>query len=189
MTTPKVESIGLIAHYSDQGDWAFEAALGMARKRPARLNVFHFLESPYDVPVDRTPASIPVREYDDSFLVRKDRELRERWEDRLGDFVEIGYRVCDNVRHNLELRRCLMKKEYQILIVPYTSADATFGNLPIEEFAFRYTAPMMLVGPESPGQCVLNPPAVLLTRSGDPLITGEWRAVPKPRQLHTAPVI
>ena len=189
MTTPRIDSIGLIAHYSEVGDWAFESALRMARARPARLNVFHFLESPYGVPLDQPPASVQPKHYDEQFLVRKDRELRERWEDRLGDFVEIGYRVCEDVRHNLELRRCLMKKEYQILIVPYVSPDASFGNMPIEEFAYRYTAPLMLVGPDRPDQCALNPPAVILNESGGPLLPERWRPLRKPERLQTAPAI
>ena len=42
-----MNGIGLCAIFSRQGDWAFDYALRLARKHKTRLNIFHFLESPY----------------------------------------------------------------------------------------------------------------------------------------------
>ena len=44
MTTTAIESVGFCAHYSPQGDWAFDFALRLASRNSKRLNVFHFLK-------------------------------------------------------------------------------------------------------------------------------------------------
>lgn len=188
MTTPKMEKIGLVAHYSKQGDWAFETAFRLARTGNASLNIFHFLESPYEVPVDTAPSSPSECTYDAKALVEWDRKLREYYEDRLEDFVDVGFRVCENGRHNLELRRCLKRKEYQLLIVPYLDYGVTFGNMPIEEFAYRFNAPLLLVGPEHRDQYLLNLPGSVLDRSVD-FMLGDWVPVHKPSEFQNLPVI
>jgi hypothetical protein len=42
-----MNGIGLCAVFSRQGDWAFDYALSLARHYQTKLNIFHFLESPY----------------------------------------------------------------------------------------------------------------------------------------------
>ena len=42
-----IKSIGFCSHYSQQGDWAFDFALELARKNGLQLNVFHWLDSPF----------------------------------------------------------------------------------------------------------------------------------------------
>ena len=42
MTSIAVQDIGFCAHFSRQGDWAFEFALSLARRLGHRLNVFYF---------------------------------------------------------------------------------------------------------------------------------------------------
>jgi len=188
MTTPTIHKIGLVAHFSPQGDWAFETALGLARTRTATLNVFQFLESPYDVPLDRPPAEVAVRDFETWELIEADRILRERYEDRLGDFVDVGFRVCGSARHNLELRQCLRRKEYQLLIIPYREYGASFGNMPIQEFAFRFPAPILLVGPEHDRQFHLNLPAEAIDASVD-LGLGEYLPVREPGEYQSLSVI
>jgi len=188
MTTPRIEKIGLVADYSRQGDWAFETALEIARARGASLNVFHFLESPYKAPLDRAPSRVPAMEVDDQTLVQMDRELREYYDERLGDFVEVGFRVCDSGRHNLELRLCLKRKEYQVLVIPHLGYGAPFGNMPIEEFAYRFNAPIILVGPERPDQRLLNTPAQVILGSVS-LPLGAWSPISAPSTFQTLSVI
>ena len=188
MTTPRINKIGLVAHYSERGDWAFDAALRLARSRGAILNVFSFVESPYEAPLDKSPAEVPAREYDEKYLIQEDRFLREHYEDRLGDFVDVGFRVCESGRHNLELRQCLKRKEYQLLIIPYTNFGATFGNMPIEEFAYRFNAPVMLVGPDRASQYHLNPPAQVIAGSAG-LLSDTWTSIQTPSEFQELPVI
>ncbi len=50
MTAISMEKVGLIAHYSEQGDWAFDAAFEFARESELQLNTFFFLKSSFDMP-------------------------------------------------------------------------------------------------------------------------------------------
>jgi hypothetical protein len=188
MTTPRIEKIGLVAHYSEVGNWTFETALAIACQRRIVLNVFSFLESPYEASLDTAPGDAPIRRYAKRTLVEKDRELREYYDDRLGDFIDAGFRVCESGRHNLELRSCLKRKEFQILLIPYLEYGVPFGNMPIEEFAYRFNAPILLVGPESPDQYHLNPPGEVLSRSLDLEIT-DWKSIQEPTRYQELPVI
>ena len=47
MTTTAIHAVGFCAHYSRQGDWAFQLALNMARAENLQLNIFHFFSDPY----------------------------------------------------------------------------------------------------------------------------------------------
>ena len=42
-----MNGVGLCAIFSRQGDWAFDYALSLARHYKTKLNIFHFLASPY----------------------------------------------------------------------------------------------------------------------------------------------
>ena len=188
MTTPRVEKIALVSHFSEVGDWAFDAALQMGRVRQTALNIYYFLESPFEVPRNVAPADLDVAEYDEPTLVAREREVREHFEDRLGEFVEVGFRVCPTGRHNLELRRCLLRREYQLLIIPYLRHGVGFGNMPLEEFAYRFAAPVLLVGPERPNEYRFNPFAGVVHGSAH-LVYGPWQAINAPAELQTLPVV
>jgi hypothetical protein len=165
MTILNVEKIGLVADYSERGDWAFDLAFSLTKIRNLHLNIFHFLESPYDVPIDIIPSDIPMKEYDGNEIVSLDRKLREYYDGKLGDYVDVGFRVCENARHNFELKRCLREREYHILVIPHIRKSVNFGNMPIEEFAYRFNAPVILVGPTRPDEYRINPAAKMLIDS------------------------
>ncbi len=170
MTTVAMDSIGLCAHFSVKGDWAFDFAFTLARKHKCQLNIFYFLRSPYEKYVEPPGGS---RKVDDSVLVATDRKLREYYDKCLGDYVDVGFKVCMETRHAKELRTCLMNREYLLLVIPHLEKGITFGNIPIEEFAYRFTAPVVLVGPDRPDQYHLNPSAVLLMDKLE-LPEGSW---------------
>ena len=165
MTIFNVEKIGLVADYSERGDWAFNLAFSLARIRNLHLNIFHFLESPYDIPLDIEPSNIPIKEVDSDEMVSLDRKLREYYDEKLGDYVDVGFRVCENARHNFELKRCLREREYHILVIPHIREGVNFGNMPVEEFAYRFHAPVILVGPDRPDEYRINPAAKMLIDS------------------------
>ncbi len=56
-----------------------------------------------------------------------------------------------------------MDQEYQVLVLPYRDLRAPFAGRPIEEFAYTFGAPIVLVGPQRPDQFTVNPPAALLS--------------------------
>jgi hypothetical protein len=187
MTMMAIEKIGLVADYCKQGDWAFAVAFGLARTRK-QLNIFRFLDSPFNVPLDITPSQLLTRALTEQELVAKDRALREYYDDSLDDYENVGFRICESGRHNLELLRCLRKRDYQLLVIPYVRFGATFGNTPIEEFAYRFSAPVVLVGPRQADELHFNSPALLVA---DELNLGDCqiRPIKKPRRLQALSTI
>jgi hypothetical protein len=188
MTTPRIEKIALVSHFSEVGEWAFQAALRLGRAKETALNIYYFIESPFEVPGDVVPEDLPSTHVDEASMVQTERRVREHFEDALGDFEEVGFRICATGRHNLELRRCLLRREYQLLIIPYLRRGVSFGNMPIEEFAYRFTAPVMLVGPDHSEQYHCNPFADVMHGSTH-LVLGSWHPIAEPTSLQTLPVL
>jgi len=156
MTTLSVDAVGLCAHFSVQGDWAFDYAFALARRREVPLNVFHFLEDPFD-PADTTGRGLAPEDRA-RLIVDRERELRFRYEDKLGDFLIAGFRLCEENEWT-ELHRCLTKREFQVLVLPWPRHGCTFGRRPLEQFAEAFVCPIVVVGPDSPYELSLNHPA------------------------------
>lgn len=155
MTMVTLKSVGLCAHYSPVGDRAFRYALALARRDRIQLNIFHFSAEPQ---------------------ARADFELRQYYEDRLGDYLDVGFRVCEGEK-TVELRRCLFRGEYQLLVVPYLERGAPFGETTIEDFALRFLSPVVLVGRWRKVRYYLNSQAMLLADRLN-LFRGTWRPIP-----------
>jgi len=173
MTTLTINAVGLCADYSPSGDRAFRYALSLARAHGLQLNVFAFLEDPFEPGSGVGGLSRQERE---SRMIAADRKLRLHYEDRLADFVDVGFKVCEG-REGEELRRCLKRREYQLLVVPYRDHGMPFGDMPVEEFANRFLSPVVLVGPWRKVRYYLNAQAVHLSDKLH-LYEGTWRAIP-----------
>jgi hypothetical protein len=153
------EGVGLCAFFTKQGDWAFDYALALARLHHVKLNIFHFLESPYKmrrdivfVDAERTKTAYITPE----FLTQKDRELRDLFDERVGDYVDVGFRLCEG-NHEWELRKCFKKGQYDVLVIGYSEKGADFGgSTTIERFANSFNAPVVLVGPDAPDSFSIN---------------------------------
>ncbi len=159
MTTPAFKAVGLCAHYSPQGDWAFRFALDLARSQRVQLNIFHFLADPYaEEEAAATGLAEPERE---QAVIERERELRFYYEDKLGDYLEAGFRLCEGEGWT-ELHHCMCKQEFQLLVLPYPSDDAHFAGRPLTAFASAFACPVVLVGPTRPDEYHLNSPAVFL---------------------------
>ncbi|MGO8879368.1 MAG: universal stress protein [Desulfomonilaceae bacterium] len=174
-----MNGIGLCAVFSRQGDWAFDYALGLARKHQTRLNIFHFLESPYTlrrdvvfVDAEKTQTAPVTPE----LIAEKDKELRMGFDSRLGDYVDVGFRLCEGV-HEIELRKCFKKGDYEVLVIGYQRKGASFGGTTtIEEFCHKFHGPVVLVGPEAPDMFYINGPAKkMLDQLNIP--EGKWRMI------------
>jgi len=154
-----MQAIGLCALFSRQGDWAFDYALTLARKHSAKLNVFQFLESPYAirrdvvfVDAEKTKTAVVSPE----LIAEKDKELRMAYDERLGDDVDVGFRLCEG-SNEWELKKCFKKGEYEVLVIGYQAKGADFGGTTtIEEFAHRFHGPLVLVGPENADEFYVN---------------------------------
>ena len=173
MTVVAINSVGFCAHYSPQGDWAFQHALRLARQRSLQLNVFHFMCDPYEtadcVEERHTRAEL------ERMAFERERELRMYYDELAGDYLDVGFRLCWD-RSWRELHRCLMIGEFQVLFLARPTHDARFSGLPIEEFAHGFVCPVALVGPNRPNQVRLNSSAALVAdKLGIP--AGDWERI------------
>lgn len=160
MTVPNINAIGFCAHYSPQGDWAFQYALDLSKKHSLQLNVFHFLADPYD-PTDQSLKTLPKDRLDE-IVIEKEKELRLYYDKLAGDYLNVGFRLCYDESWR-ELHRCLLIKEFQLLVLGYLTPTAIFARKEICGFADSFVSPVVLVGPESPHEYWLNSRAALLT--------------------------
>lgn len=183
MTLTTIRSVGFCAHYSEHGDWAFDYALELSRKRSCQLNVFHFLSNPYD-PRDRV-GRILTGEARDLWIIEREKELRLYYDERAGEYLDVGFRLCED-NECKELHRCLLTSEFQVLVLPYPAPDAVFGKRSLEEFADLFISPVVLVGPQRREQIHLNSRAALIvdqlelsTRTWDPIARIAVKALPK----------
>jgi hypothetical protein len=160
MTVVRLRAVGFCAHYSKQGDWAFQYALSLSRRHSLQLNVFHFLSDPYD-PLDTTSRDLS-KEKKSKLAIDKERELRMYYDEQAGDYLDVGFRLCEDNEWT-ELHRCLVKKEFQILVLGFRSEDTYFGGRPILEFANNFISPVVLVGPKYRDEFYLNASAALIS--------------------------
>jgi hypothetical protein len=173
MAIPTINAVGFCAHYSPQGDWAFRYALELSERHSLQLNVFHFLENPYD-PDDDSAAGLS-RDERVRVAIEKERELRLYYDNLAGDYVNVGFRLCERSEWQ-ELHRCLLVREFQLLVLGYPKPPAVFAGKPIEEFADSFISPVILVGPDRGDQLHLNTRAALIARRLG-LPEGTWNAI------------
>ena len=157
-----VKGVGLCALFSRPGDWAFDYALALARAHQCRLNVFYFLQSPYKLRRDVVfvdAAHTQTAPVTPELIAQKDRELREQFDDRLGDYTDVGFRLCEGA-DEWELRKCFRRGQYDVLVIGYEKRGANFGGTnTIEGFALSFKGPVVMVGPDAPDSFYLNQPA------------------------------
>lgn len=173
-----MKSIGLCSHYSRQGDWAFHYAFRLARENDVKLNIFHWLESPFrfrrEIVYVNDKKKDVVR-ITEELRVKKELELREYYESWLGDFVNVGFKLCEG-NEGAELSRCLHKREYDLLIMGYLERGTDFGGQIIEKFASKFRVPVVMVGPDKPNSYYLNRRAVdILDQLG--IGEGDWNLI------------
>jgi hypothetical protein len=159
MTRQGLYAVGFCAHYSQPGDWAFDYALKLSQTNNLQLNVFHFLENPYD-PSDNSGENLS-REEQAKIAIERERELRLYYDQRAGDYLNVGFRFCEDNEWT-ELHRCLLVREFQVLVLANISHGAVFAGKPIEQFAHAFVSPVVLVGPDRPDQFMLNSRAAMM---------------------------
>ena len=159
MAIPTFNAVGFCAHYSKQGNWAFDFALQLSYKHNVQLNVFHFLQDPYDPDYTKTKY-LSCSELN-KMAIAEEKKLRLYYDKRAGEYLNIGFRECYEDSWT-ELHRCLKISEFQLLILGYTKKGAVFVRKPIEEFANDFISPVILVCPKNPEQYCFNNQAALL---------------------------
>jgi hypothetical protein len=155
MTRQALRGIGYCARMTAAGDRAFTYALELALSHDVRLNIFSFPSPPCQPHVsrgrrgERAPLSRETK-------TNLERETRLYYDQLLGGYVNVGFRLCEGDEEP-ELRRCLvMKRDYDILVLAYEGYRCQFGGRAIEEFAEAMPCPTVLAGPERPDQFFIN---------------------------------
>jgi hypothetical protein len=174
-----MNGIGLCAVFSRQGDWAFDYALRLARKHKTKLNIFHFLDSPYVlrrdvvfVDAEKTKTAPVTPE----LVAEKDKDLRFKYDDLLGDYTDVGFRLCEG-NDEVELKKCFRKGDYEVLVIAYQAKGAEFGGTTtIEKFVSNFHGPVVLVGPDAPDQYFLNDKAKEVLRDLN-IPEGKWHLI------------
>ncbi len=155
MTVQAIRGVGFCARMTRSGDWAFDYALDLAVEQDVRLDIF-FFPTPPSRPHPSRGRSGELGAMSEEQRIRTEKDIRLYYDQILGDFVNVGFRLCEGDEEP-ELRRCLLiRKEYDVLVLAYEGYRCRFGNRTIEEFAESMPCPTVLVGPEAPRQFALN---------------------------------
>lgn len=172
MTVKRLSGIGYCARLSRAGDWAFEFALHLAQRYDVRLNIFFFPDPPCKPHAarGRHGERVWISEVE---KIEMERRVRLYYDERLGDFLNVGFRLCEGDEEPELLRCLLIRKDYDILVLAYEHRGCRFGARPIEEFAERMACPTVLVGPGQSDEYHVNAPARLWTETLG-LENGEW---------------
>ncbi|GAB4529629.1 MAG: hypothetical protein Kow0063_06850 [Anaerolineae bacterium] len=156
-----MKSIGLCTHFTQTDEWAFDYALKLAQTHGARLNICHWLESPYTIRRDIVYNDLfkPTRTVNvtPELLTRLELQLREYYEPRLGDFTEVAFKLCEGA-YQVELVRCFRQHLLDLVVMGHQPAsEQTPGEgRPLEEFAAGIRYPIVVVGLDGPGSFLLN---------------------------------
>jgi hypothetical protein len=178
MTVQRISRVGLCASMTAVGDRALDFALELAKRYAVRLDIFLFSGDPFR-PHEPRGRHGELKPLDRREAIDLEREARIYHDARLGDFVDVGFRLCEG-DEDPELRRCLhFRHECDVLVLPVPFAGCMFGGRPIGEFAESLPCPVVLVGPKESGPPRLNSAAGLLAeRLG--LEVADWQPLAEP---------
>ena len=160
MTTPRIKAIGYCANDTEPGEWAFSLALDMASRHRLQLNIFQFVSDPYR-DGDGADPEVTAADRNAVDLVEMEKRLRLHYDDLLGEYTDVGFRLCEDNEWT-ELHRCLCKQEFQLLVMANPYPNTLFGKRTLVDFARNFVSPVVLVGPTAPTELSLNAPAKLV---------------------------
>jgi hypothetical protein len=178
-----MKKIGFCTHFTQTDNWAFDYALGLARRHEWQLTVCHWLNSPYNLRRDMVYSSLHEKAHlqpvTPQLLTRLELELRQYYDPRLADFTQIAFKLCEGM-YQVELVRCLRQNLLDLVVMGYQKAeDEASGEQALEDFALHLPYPMVIVGPDAPDQFILNQAAEKWLVELE-LPEGNWRSVNSP---------
>jgi hypothetical protein len=155
-----MKTIGLCTHFSQTDEWAFNFALELARKHSWKLTICHWLNSPYSLRRDMVYPTLSEggepQPITPELLTKLELELRQYFEPKLGDFTNVAFKLCEGM-YQVELTRCFRQNLLDLVVLGYPPHDpATSNEQPIEEFAAHLDHPIVIVGPDTADQFMLN---------------------------------
>jgi hypothetical protein len=176
-----MKKIGLCTHFSQSDGWAFDFALGLARKRGWQLIICHWLNSPYSLRRDIVYPTLheggEPQAVTPKLLTQLELELRQHFESKLGDFTNVAFKLCEGM-YQVELTRCFRQNLLDLVVIGYQPGNAqmTSGEQRLEEFATHLDYPMVIVGPDEPDHYMLNKTAESWLDELQ-LPEGSWQAI------------
>lgn len=183
-----IKTIGLCTHFTQTDDWAFDYAFKLAQMRRLQLNICHWLESPYrirrDIVYDHLLKPTRAVAVTPELLGKLELQLREYYEPKLGDFTDVGFRLCEGA-YQVELIRCFRQNLLDMVVMGYQSPpeDPYAGERPLEEFAANLAYPLVIVGLEGPESFLVNQKAFGMLEQLD-LPEGSWKVI-QPALVHS----
>jgi hypothetical protein len=158
-----VKKIGLCTHFSQSDQWAFDFALELVRRNDWQLTICHWLDSPYSLRRDIVyptlrqegePQPVTPR-----LLTQLELELRQHFEPKLGDFTNVAFKLCEGM-YQVELTRCFRQNLLDLVVIGSQRDEQMISaEQPLVDFAAQLNHPLVIVGPQSPDQFLLNPAA------------------------------
>lgn len=144
-------TIGLCTHFSQTDEWAFDYALTLAKANKWHLIICHWLQSPYSLRRDMVnddlfnpQKTVPV---DEKLLVKLEYQLREYFDQKLGDFTDVAFKLCEG-NYQVELNRCIRQHLLDLVVMGYQDQQdlQEDSERPQELFALEADFPMIIVG-------------------------------------------
>ena len=130
----KYERILYCTDFSEDADYALLSALDMAEKYQARLFVLHVLPSPYKYMrsiVDNQKGGGQETFVSPDILAEGSRQLKERYEPKMGDFTNYQFHVVEGVPF-VEIVRFARSKNIDFIILGAAGSSelerTTFGS-------------------------------------------------------------
>jgi hypothetical protein len=155
-----MKKIGLCTHFSQSDEWAFNFALELVRRNDWQLTICHWLNSPYTLRRDMVYPTLreagELQPITPKLLTQLELELRQHFEPKLGDFTNVAFKLCEGM-YQVELTRCFHQNLLDLVVIGHQQAEQmTSAEQPLVDFAAQLNHPLVIVGPESPDQFLLN---------------------------------
>ncbi len=155
-----MRTIGLCTHFCEADSWAFDYALKLVKARAWQLNICHWLPSPYRLRRDLIPDDLflpqEAVQKNPQLLARLELQLREYYDERLGDFINVAFKLCEGM-YEIEMVRCFRQNLLDLVVMGYLPDDILEPDArPIEEFAVSVPYPLVIVGKNGPNSFLLN---------------------------------
>jgi hypothetical protein len=178
-----MKTVGLCTHFTESDGWAFNYAFQLAQRRQLRLNICHWLASPYTVRRDMVYTDLFNRQeaapVSPHILNKLELQLREYYEPKLGDFTDVAFKLCEGL-YQVELARCFRQHLLDLVVMGYQAQDmaTTSAEQPLIKFAHNLAYPVVLV--DGPNSFLLNARAHTLLDQLE-LPAGSWQVLDEAR--------
>lgn len=171
-----MKSIGLCTHFSETDRWAFNYALHLAQSLDSKLTICHWLQSPYklrrDLVQDDLFSPTGIVAITPRLLAKFELQLREYYEPLLGDFDEVGFKLCEG-QYQVELVRCFRQHLLEVVVMGYQMQVSSEGQS-LVSFARQLDYPLIIVGSDGENSFWLNESAFAILPELD-LPEGRWQ--------------